>query len=315
MNWAPGARFGDYVIDRALPIGGHDLAFAASHAVLPRRVRIRTVHAAFGGASPAGEALLREARVLETLRCAGIPRLFECGALSDRRPWIAVEDVGGPTLARAGYAEAVVLLREVAAILAHAHGRGVIHRNLRPEVIVPGTAPIVLGWSDARISGVPNASARMLPEDGLAYRAPELVTGDDHDERVDVFALGVVLYQAISGALPMAVPLARRCPAIPARLAELVDRMLLVDPLARPNAAEVRAAAARIADQLDRPLPATEPADAAVDEVPVELIELIDDVPPPIPDRLRSRWTPPLPYDKTPPPVITGTPAARSRRT
>ncbi|MBX3156534.1 MAG: hypothetical protein KF773_11080 [Deltaproteobacteria bacterium] len=304
MKWGTGARIGDYVIERQL----HGDAFVAFHAVVPRRVRIQVATTTSGDVEG---ALLREARVLETLRCAGVPRLFEC-----TRSWIAVELVEGPTLGRGlGFAEAAALLRDVAAIVAHAHSRGVIHRSLRPEVIVPGAAPLVLGWGDARISGVPNASALTLAEDGLAYRAPELVTGDDHDERVDVFALGVVVYEAVSGRLPMAVPLARRCPAIPARLAELVDRMLLVDPLDRPNAAEVRAEAARIAEQLELPWVAPGPADAANEDVPVEVVELVElpdlHTPPPIPVPVRLRWTPPVPYEKTPPPEPVAPPPLR----
>jgi serine/threonine-protein kinase len=309
-SWPPGARIGDYIVDRQLLGKTSDLAFAASHVVLPRRVRIQIVHHAFTGLDPVAGALMREAVVLETLRCAGIPRMFECGTLPDRRPWIAVELLESPALTHPlGVAEATALLRDVAAILAHAHSRGVIHRNLRPAAIVPGAVPMVTAWHDARMSGMQNTSALTLPAEGLEYRAPELVTGDDHDERVDVFALGVVIYQAISGALPMAIPLARRCPAVPARLAELVDLMIATDPFVRPNAAEVRTRAARIAEMIDV-VPEVDVVDEVPVEVPVELIELVEladpHTPPPVPERVRLRWTPSAPYEKTPAPQVVG---------
>src|SRR5688500_2653155 len=93
-----GARLGDYVIERGLAAKPGFVAWSARHALLPRRARISTVHPAFAGAQAIASQLTREACILEVLRHAGVPRVFECGQLPDGRPWVACELIEGPGL-------------------------------------------------------------------------------------------------------------------------------------------------------------------------------------------------------------------------
>jgi serine/threonine protein kinase len=302
-----GTRLGDYAIDAELPATPNELAFLATHLLLPRRARVSVLHPTLANQRELAVAMMREACVLEALRCTGVPRVYECGLLPDRRPWTAIEYVEGPTISELTRTHALpastvlVLLREAATVLDHAHSRGVIHRNIRPHVVSQNAYGLVLtDWADARTRDASDRDPAALPREGLEYRAPELITRDDYDGRADIYALGVVAYEALALSLPMAVPLALRCPSLPARLAELVDRMISVDPIARPSAAEVRAEAGRIADALAGVN--IDVDDLVVEEVEVELVDIAEPADPspiagiPPETTTRIRWTPPDAY-------------------
>ncbi len=256
----PSDRIGDYRIESELPRVGAASRYLVTHVLLPRRAVVRVAP------RTAAVALMREACILEALHHPGVPRVFECGMLPDQRSWVAIEHVIGTTVAQetapVAIGDAVAVLRDVAAILDHAHRRGVTHGGVRDEAIVRGDGtrgfPLcLLEWGAARLDAEPAA---------------------------DIAALGVVVYEALTGA-PPTLPLARRCPSAPGKLAALIDHMLAHDPAGRPGAAEVAAEAERIADLLDGP---AEDAPADVEEV--ELVVDLSREPPPPP--ARPRWTP-----------------------
>src|SRR3954471_15540370 len=94
-----GARLNDYLVEHELPAKPGQVAYAATHALLPRRARLLSLHPTFTGLQPIAVQLMHEACILEALHHPGVPRVYECGMLADRRPWIAVELIEGPTLA------------------------------------------------------------------------------------------------------------------------------------------------------------------------------------------------------------------------
>jgi serine/threonine protein kinase len=243
--------------------------------------------------------LLREACMLEALQHPGVVRVYESGVLADRRTWCAYEYVAGPTVASVlspgsiDRVDAIAVLRDLAEVLVHAHQRGVIHCGLRPGRIVltgrsRGFPLCVSDWSDARA----HDAAPMAYHPSAAswhYTSPELACGDAIDDRTDVFALGVIAYQLLTGALPFDGPIATandgttqhiptevHCPDAPRELTQLVDQMLSYDRWDRPSGTEVR-------DELDFL------ADALSTQIPREsgLVRL-----------RRPRWTPPLQFDE-----------------
>ena len=142
-----GARIGDYLIDQELSGTDNKTTYLGSHAVLPRTACVIV----------GGSALLREACILEAVRGPGVPRVYECGVLPDRRVWIAIERIVGPTIADAGglsARDAATVLRDVAVILERAEANSVSHGRLSPRVIVRGPECwCVTSWSgkgDAR---------------------------------------------------------------------------------------------------------------------------------------------------------------------
>jgi eukaryotic-like serine/threonine-protein kinase len=299
-----GARVGDYIIECELAVKPGLIAWSAKHALLPRRARISTVHRGFAGLQTIAAELTREACILEVLRHAGVPRVFECGLLPDQRPWVASELIEGPSLSlllaeerRLGVPMVLALLAGVAEILHYAHTRGLVHRNLRPDVIASREeGPCIVDWSDARSRE--SEALQLAPSDWLAYQPPEVIDGRPADSRADVYALGVIAYEALTGAKPAETAVARRFPAVPMRLAALLERMMAHDALVRPTSAEVRAEALAIVEQLEVPLPQSADEDGI--DVQIEDVELrsepeteLDGEPFIVDERARTKTMPP----------------------
>ena len=159
--------------------------------------------------------------------------------------------------------DAIRLLQQIADALSYAHEHGVVHRDLKPEnILISGRHAHVVDFGVAKAL---SASAVSGSESGLtsigvalgtpAYMAPEQAAADPQsDHRVDLYALGVVAYEVLTGAHPFAgrraqallaahatevpEPIARRRPSIPASLATLVERLLEKRPADRPATAE-----------------------------------------------------------------------------
>ena len=198
----------DYAIDRATASEADQACFEAHHLILPRRA-----HITVATASSAAQRIIREACVLESLSHPGIPRVYDCGVIADGLPWVARELVVGTRVAASlGPRDVAELLRDVAAILAHAHERGVIHGDVWLDAVVrAGGALRVINWRHAR-------------------------SGEVADGAGDVYALGLAAYATLPAEPPR-------------RLGELLAEMLAPDPEARPSAAAVAHEAARILDE------------------------------------------------------------------
>ncbi len=263
-------RIGNYRIVGELGRDASGVVYEARHLVLPRRAIVKVMDE-LQPPRPLAIQLLREACILEALEHPGTVRVYESGLLSERRPWFAAEHVEGATVAdlfEAGPLEpanAVVLLRDIAEVLEHAHRRGVVHCGLRPDRIVitnrsRGYPLCVVDWSDARVH---DTSAPLPDPDVREYSAPELVGGSAVDDRADVFSLGVIAYRALTGVLPFEaitaqgevqlVPTEVHCPNAPPELTSLVDQMLAWERFDRPSSAEVTAELAQLAIDLVEP--------------------------------------------------------------
>ncbi len=197
---ARGDRIGDYQIEHELATG---TLYRGIHSVLPRRALIRIA------ADPSESvAVLREACILAALPHPGIVRVYETGRFADGRTWFAREVVEGLTLAGTfvmGAIEPAVatsMIRDVAEVLAYAHQRGVIHGGITPEKLVVagrnrGFPMCITDWSHART----HDTEQNAPVERGVYTAPEIVMNGVIDDRIDVFALGVVAYRALTGEL------------------------------------------------------------------------------------------------------------------
>jgi eukaryotic-like serine/threonine-protein kinase len=294
-RFVAGARIGNYRIGRELGSSPAYATYEAAHVVLPRLAIVKVMHARVATLQPFAVQMLREACILEALRHAGVPAVYESGLLADKRPWLALERVDGdPLIARLADGllapiEVAAIVRDVASVLAHAHRRGVIHGSLKPEQIMLTAGhrdfPVcVVDWSDARphdaIAPMPH-----IPMPGSrTFVAPELARGDQVDDRADVYALGVIAYQAMTGALPydgaIYISANERCPHAPRELCTVIDQMLALDRFDRPSSAEVR-------DELAWPVESRVETDR---DVPIEDIELPE--PASLPRIRKPRWTP-----------------------
>jgi serine/threonine protein kinase len=183
--------------------------------------------------------LLRATTLLAGLDHPGIARIVARGVLGDRRPWFASELADGVVLSDIlarrvlSVDETLALVRDLAAIVAHAHAHQLGHGAIHPHAIVMRTGerafPIQLGaWSELRAFGTDlEAAVQLTP-----YAAPEA----HYDGKADVYAIGVLAYRALTGRFPFAVELVAGVPGV---VSALIVRMLAADPRARPDAESV----------------------------------------------------------------------------
>jgi tetratricopeptide (TPR) repeat protein len=248
----PGTVIGRFELLRRLGAGGFGVVWEARDRQLGRKVAFKLIRPG-DRAELREESLLREAEAAARLSHDNIVALHDVGR-SEHGPFLVLELLRGQTLAERLAAgtptptDAVRIVRDVTRGVAHAHAGGVVHRDLKP-------ANVFL-CDDGRVKvldfGLAHAFGRRRQSGGTpAYMAPEQWKDAPEDERTDVFALGVILYQALSGALPFADEKATisRQPApsleltAAPELGPLVTRMLEKDPLKRPrDAGEVLAA-------------------------------------------------------------------------
>jgi formylglycine-generating enzyme required for sulfatase activity/tRNA A-37 threonylcarbamoyl transferase component Bud32 len=211
-------RIAGFRVLRRVGAGGMGIVYEAEQLAPRRRVALKVMHPTL--TSP--EALKRfelEAAVLARLQHPGIARVFECGAFDLGRgaqPYIAMEFVEGHDLRHycdreeLSVARRLELVALVADAMQHAHERGVVHRDLKPaNVLVDARGtPVVVDFGVARASessldvSVETQTGQLLGT--LSYMAPEQLGGPRAavTRQVDVYALGVLLYELLTGRMP-----------------------------------------------------------------------------------------------------------------
>ena len=275
-----------YEIEGELGRGAWGVVLAARHRQLDREVAIKQLPQAFGSDPAVRTRFLAEARVLAQFEHPHIVPIYDfieheglCALVMERLR-------GGTVLGRArsdGFtpAQACALAIAACAGLHYAHRRGVLHRDVKPENLMFSTDG-VLKVTDFGIAKVVGGAATVATRAGdvlgtPAYMAPEQAQGGELTPATDVYALGTVLYQLLSGQLPYPadsnpiamlyrhvhedpVPLGQVAPRIPVAVAAVTARALARDPMRRYADAEQLAigiAEAAASEWGDRWLPAT----------------------------------------------------------
>jgi serine/threonine-protein kinase len=267
-----------FTLTRELGGGGMARVFVARDTTLERDVVVKVLSPELA-AGVNVERFAREIRLAAGLQQANIVPLLSAGTSADGLPYYTMPFVEGESLRHrlaAGplaVGEAVHVLRDVARALAYAHGRGIVHRDIKPDNVLrsAGTA-VVTDFGIAKALGAARTLTDAARGDGAsggaltafghaigtpAYMAPEQIAADPAaDHRVDVYALGCLAYELLAGRPPFAgvpptqllaahlsrpaEPVTVHRPEVPPALAALVARCLEKDPARRPaTAAEV----------------------------------------------------------------------------
>ena len=253
-----GSRVGPYLLTGPLGSGGMGVVYEAWDERLERRVAIKRVTPDPSGAPPdprRRERLRREARAAARLSHPAIVQIYDV-VETDEADWIVLELVEGPNLAellRQGPLDLVRLLplaREIAEGLAEAHGRGILHRDLKTENVVvtrSGHAKILDFGLAKRFWPAASEGADGLSRDGEILgtpraMSPEQANGEVLDPRSDLFSLGTLLYEAVTGVSPFRAvtpvgtmhrvcthqppPAVELNPSVPLVLSELIGELL-----------------------------------------------------------------------------------------
>jgi Tol biopolymer transport system component len=283
MKLTSGTALGAYIIRAHLGSGGMGEVYRAEDTRLGREVALKLLAPALSADAPGAARLEREARLLASLSHPGIAAIFGMEEALGRR-FLVLELVPGDTLARRlargplPLPEALGAARDVADALDAAHACGVVHRDLKPAnvMIRPDGRVSVLDFGLAKaMSGTEGADAHAptlevtLPGSVLgtpSYMSPEQARGRSVDARTDLWALGALLFECLSGSRAFAgetyaeifAAILERSPAwerlpdsVPPRVRALLERALEKEPARRwASAAEMRGAIVAALDDL-----------------------------------------------------------------
>ena len=258
---------GNYTLGPLIGSGGTSEVYAGEHRFLGDQVAIKLLRSSSGN-----DAFLAEARRTRAIQHPNVVRVLDFGH-ENGKLYLVMERIAGESLAtrlrRTGPLDETAVRQLGAGIadgMAAAHALGIVHRDLKPgNVMLAGDRPKVVDFGIAQhVASDPSGPRMGTP----AYMAPELKAGDVIAPAADIWALGAILFEALTGRLPLDgdVPL----PCSPA-LATLIRTCLASDPSRRPASMDAIARALRgesderITEQLDGPVaqpPATTPAPA-----------------------------------------------------
>jgi len=279
MTAAP-EKIGPYRIVRKLGEGGMGAVFEGLHELIERRVAIKILHAEFAAKAEFTARFFNEARAVNRVDHPGLVQISDYGQLPDNTAYIVMEFLHGETLSarmksRGGPLSldaALNLGSQLAESLAAAHEKNVIHRDLKPDnvmLVADSKAPggertKLLDFGIAKLTDEGNVGPGQIKTSTNSmlgtpyYMSPEQCRGAGKvDGRSDVYALGVMMYEMLTGVRPITgegqgdilvkhiteepVPLRSRNAELPETVTALVHRMMIKDREKRPAMAEVAA--------------------------------------------------------------------------
>ena len=325
-----GGEVGRYRVERLIAEGGMGRVYEGVDDLLGHRVAIKVLAPRYANDRELAVRMAAEARVVNLIASRHVPRTLEFGVLDDGRPAIVMELVTGNRLrdlisvGRAPLGGIVDVVLQVLDAIGAAHAVGIVHRDLKPENILVA--------NDGHVHVVDFGLAKLAQPGELAlsrtrssivmgtphYMAPERIVAGDADERADLYALGVVLFEAAAGCRPFEGtsdfevmraqvdgPIPSLCAArsdVPRQLDAIVEIALAKQPRDRFASAAAMANALRSAAQAlprdewrslasigARPLPLALPVELAVANDPPTR----DDDVPTMVARRRSGWMAP----------------------
>jgi serine/threonine-protein kinase len=267
-----GTEVGGYVIEGKIGQGGMGVVYGAHQPRIGKRVAIKVLSPQYSANPSTVRRFEQEARLVNKIKHPNIVDVFQFGELPDGRSYFVMEWLEGePLSARIERGpiparEAIALLDLICDALEAAHEQGVVHRDLKSDnvfIVKAGRQRSVklLDFGLAKLAGKQDVASVNRTRSGVivgtpAYMAPEQARGKAIDARTDIYALGVLAYKMLTGAMPFKADNAMDLivlhlnapPPAPNKLARdtppdlsrLIVRMMAKDPTQRPSLTEIR---------------------------------------------------------------------------
>jgi serine/threonine-protein kinase len=252
---------GRFRLDAILGRGGMGVVFKGEDTSTGAPVAVKLLNYEYAERKDVVSRFMREARTMIDLAHPHIVGVIDCGQDSDGTVYLALEFLDGQSLGDRlaelgvlGVVEAADILLPVMDALAHAHAHGVIHRDLKPDNIYVTRGPdgkLVPKLLDFGIAKTLDKDVTALTKTGFVlgtpeYMSPEQAQGRSVDAAADIYSMGVVFYECLSGTLPTGdldgpailvatamgktIPLAERAPWLPKNVVDVITKALQVDP-------------------------------------------------------------------------------------
>ena len=278
LELQPGTDVGGYVVEHVLGSGGMGVVYEATHPLIGKRAAVKVLRPELSTDVRAVERFVTEARSVNQIGHPNIVDIFAFGALPDGRNYYVMDLLVGESLrarlkrtSALHVSEAASVIDEISSALIAAHGKGIVHRDLKPDNVfmmsVVGRWPEVkiLDWGLAKLLA-PTTKFRTVTGALLGtpvYMSPEQArAADTVDARTDIYSLGVIAYELLSGNAPFrrstsmetllahaeedVPPLGPKVPGLPEELVQLIEAMLAKEPEQRPTLAAVRTVLRRL---------------------------------------------------------------------
>ena len=269
---------GRYRIERTLGSGGMAVVYLAHDEELHRRVAIKVLAEHLAGDDSFRARFLQESKLAGRLSHPNVVQVYDAGE-TEGSPYIVMEYVPGDTIAERGklsYRDAVPLALQACAGLQHAHAAGLVHRDVKPANLLVREDDVlkIADFGIARAAELTRLTQHGTVLGTAAYLAPEQAAGEEVTAATDIYSLGAVVYELLTGRSPyefeslaelaaqqkggVITPLRDLESSVPVPVEAAVMHALAREPRFRPaSAADFAAELAAASDRRAEPLPAT----------------------------------------------------------